>query len=78
MQVAPTFASNGRLTGVSPKKVSAKHPRSPIAGAVTLKLNITIPDQAFTPIKVDIDVPMEALESSAVVEVETADEHAVG
>ena len=76
LQIVPKFAPNGRLIGISPKKVSSKHPTDPLAGAVTLKLKIEIPDRAFTPIEVNVNVPIEALESTATVVVDQNEKHA--
>lgn len=69
LQIVPRFNRSGKLTGISAKRVASKQPMDPLAGAVTLKLNIEIPDKAFTPINVDIDVPLEALEPMAQVRI---------
>lgn len=69
LQIAPNFSPGGKLKGVAAKRVSTKHPREPLPGAITLKLNIEIPDAAFTPVDVDINVPMEALDPSANVKI---------
>lgn len=49
LQIIPKFLPNGKLKGIVSKKVSSRHPTSPLAGAVILKLNIEIPNKAFTP-----------------------------
>ena len=69
LQIAPKFSTSGKLLGVTAKRVSTNHPKEPMSGAVTLKLNIEIPDEAFKPVDVDIDVPMEALEPTAKVKI---------
>lgn len=69
LQIQPSFTPSGKLKGVFAKKVTTRHPTKPLAGAVTLKLNITIPDAAFKPVQVDVDVPLECLEPSAQVRI---------
>lgn len=74
LQISPTHAPNGRLRGISAKRVSTQFPRNPIAGAVTLRIEIEIPDEAFTPIDVKVKVPMDALSRNADVTVTRRDE----
>lgn len=62
LQIIPRFNRSGNLMGMVAKKVSAKHPTEPLAGAVTLKLVIEVPDKAFKPILVGINVPEHVIE----------------
>ena len=63
LQIVPKFDRGGRLVGIRPCKVSTKSPTEPVAGAMTLKLNIEIPDKAFRPIQVEIQVPDDIVDA---------------
>ncbi len=70
LQIVPKFDRSGKVIGIRPCRVSTKNPTEPVAGALTLKLNITVPDVAFKPIQVDISVPESAVTHKATVELD--------
>lgn len=63
IQLAPKHNRAGQMVGVTAKTMSHAYPGQPRVGALVLKLNLEVPDDAFRPTIVNVQVPMEKLVS---------------
>lgn len=73
LQVAPKTRRVGDAVIVTDLDVVATtktQPGKPRSGAVTVKLNVTLPDAVFLPLTptVDVEIPAEGVEATPVVE----------
>lgn len=59
LQIVPTLDRWGGLRGLKVARATTKAPREPQAGAMTLQVEIDVPDAVFKPVLAKIVVPVE-------------------
>lgn len=73
VQVVPKYDRRGKCIGIRCASLTGKAPREPQAGAMLLRLDVRVPDRAFNPVDVAVNVPEDACRGVAVVSAEVAE-----
>jgi hypothetical protein len=64
------YGGDVEVVGLEVARMTKTQPDKPIAGAVTVRANITIPDAVFLPLTptVDIDLPAQGVDATPIVD----------
>ncbi len=61
IQVVPSFDRNGRVTRLRVTRASSTNPREPMAGSLVIKMNLEVPEKVFSPVVINVNIPIEAV-----------------